>query len=141
MKKIIQLLTTLLLAITLDATPIMAEKSIQSLNATGNSTREILSSSKTFYHTYTSGYSVKIKINYTYRYESSNSSGKYITGITGGTITKVSGWTSIGSYSINTNSVKYTSNSQYATVEYSYYGSMGAGNNIYDSGAVTLSMF
>lgn len=104
------------------------------------STREILSDSATFYETYGSN-KVKIVVRYTYRFEASNGSKKFITGILGGTITNVSGWTSIGSQKVYANSVSYSDNCQIATIPYSYYGSIGIGNNIYVSGSVKINLY
>lgn len=99
---------------------------------TGSYTKNIYADSNTK--------SVTVKIYYTYRYESSNSSKKYITGIQYGTITSYSGWKSVSGLNVSTNSVNYSNNNQTASFTVSYYGGMGDGNTSYMSSTVVISL-
>lgn len=136
------ILTSLLFScfITTFATPLHAEEHfLYNTEELNKAPKEILRSSYTTTITYGAKYKAKIKLNYTYRYEKSNASGKYITGFTGGSITNVSGWYSVGSVSINTNSISYSQNSQVALVPITYTASIGAGNNAYNA-TITVSL-
>ena len=137
MKKLVRwnkmLLTAMLCVCTMFGTSIVAhaQSTEEMPNDERNIAREILTGSTTQILTYTSGYSVRVTIRYTWRYEASNSSKKYITGILGGTILVASGWTSISSTYVNVNSVSYERNNQTAYVPISYIGSIGSGPQVY----------
>lgn len=72
-----------------------------------------------------------VTINYTVRYEASNSSGKYITGVLNGSIENVSGWTDVRNLSIDPYGVIYSKNHQVATVPITYQASIGEGYATY----------
>ncbi len=112
----------------------------QTVTADVASPREILRGTHTSIETYGAGYQVKVTINYTYRYEASNVSQKYITGILGGNVVKYRLWTSVGDYSIHVNNVTYSENHQVARVPVSYYGSIGSGENIPVDELVTIDL-
>lgn len=122
--------------------PIYAETTLQHSNENVPSEvegREILRGSSTKTVTY-AGNKAKITVYYTYRYESSNASGKYITGFTGASISKVSGWYSVGTVTINMNGIIYSRNSQVASVPVTYTAGMGEGNNTTCSATLTVSL-
>lgn len=101
--------------------------------------KEILKGSVTKTVTY-AGNKAKITLYYTYRFESSNTSKKYITGVTSATISKVSGWYSVGSATINQSGISYSRNHQVATVPVTYTGGHGEGNNTTCSVTLTISL-
>ena len=112
----------------------------QTVTADVASPREILRGTHTSIETYGAGYQVKVTINYTYRYEASNVSGKYITGILGGDVVEYRLWTSVGNSNIHVNNVTYSENHQVARVPVSYDGSIGSGNNIHVDELVTIDL-
>lgn len=101
--------------------------------------KEILKSSVTKTVTY-AGNKAKITLYYTYRYESTNTSKKYITGVTSASISKVSGWYSVGSATINQSGISYSRNHQVASVPVTYTGGHGEGNNTTCSVTLTISL-
>ncbi len=101
--------------------------------------REILKGSVTKTVTY-AGNKAKITLYYTYRYESTNTSKKYITGVTSASISKVSGWYSVGSATINQSGISYSRNHQVASVPVTYTGGHGEGNNTTCSVTLTISL-
>ncbi len=103
------------------------------------SPREILKSSVTKTVTY-NGNKAKITLYYTYRFESSNTSKKYITGVTSASISKVSGWYSVGTVTINQNQISYSRNHQVASVPVTYTAGHGEGNNTTCSVTLTISL-
>ncbi len=136
MKKLKIILTSLLCIcfISIALTPTYAEENpFIHTKEVKKAPREILRSSYTTTIRYGAKYKARIKLNYTYRYEKSNASGKYITGFTSASITNVSGWYSVGSVSVKTNSISYSQNCQVAVVPITYTASIGAGNNTYNA--------
>ncbi len=101
--------------------------------------KEILKGSVTKTVTY-AGNKAKITLYYTYRYESTNTSKKYITGVTSASISKVSGWYSVGSATINQSGISYSRNHQVASVPVTYTGGHGEGNNTTCSVTLTISL-
>lgn len=141
--KLLKLTLSLLLSvcfITSITTPIQADcietDSIEE-STSEIQTREILKSSATKTVTYGSN-KAKITLYYTYRYDSTNSSGKYITGVTSASISKVSGWYSVGTVTIN--NISYSRNHQVASVTVTYTGGHGEGNNTTCTATVTISL-
>lgn len=102
--------------------------------------REIMRGTHTSIETYAGNYKVRVILNYAYRFEASNVSKKYITGILGGSVVNYSGWISVGSYNIQVNNVTYSENQQVARVPVSYDGSIGSGNNIHVDELVTIDL-
>lgn len=137
-KRLVLVLTT---TISVIFTPVSTFVHAEEMNSPVKSVqpREMLTGSYTTDVTADSGSKViTIKIYYTYRYESSNSSGRYITGIQRGTILSCSGWKSASGLSVSTNSVVYSNNHQRASFSISYYGGMGTGNTSYMTSTVNI---
>lgn len=137
-KRLVLVLATTICAI---FTPLSTMVHAEEMDSTVKSAqpREMLTGSYTTNVSADSGSKViTIKIYYTYRYESSNSSGRYITGIQSGTILSWSGWKSASGLRVSTNSVIYTNNHQNASFSISYYGGMGSGNTSYMTSTVNI---
>ena len=135
MKKLVRLnkmlLTAMLCVCTMFGTSIVvhAQSTDEMPNEEKIDAREILSGTSTQTIKYGAN-AVTVTIRYTWRYESSNYSGKYITGILGGSIRKAYGWTAISNTHIFVNSVSYLQNQQIALIPFSYCGSVGQGYEI-----------
>lgn len=76
-------------------------------------------------------YKAKITLTYTYRYEPSNRSGKYITGILTASASNYYGWYRVSGGTVYQDQITYSANSQIATVPVSYKASTGAGYHDY----------
>lgn len=83
---------------------------------------------------------VNITIYYTYRYEASNSSKKYITGIKSGKIGSYKGWQNVTGLQISSNTVYYSKNHQVVTVTVSYNGITNNGNTSHITDTITISL-
>lgn len=112
----------------------------QTVTANAVSPREILRGTYSGIETYAGNYKVRVTLNYTYRFEASNVSRKYFTGILGGKVENYSGWVSIGNCNIQLNNVSYSENQQVAMVPVTYDGSIGAGNTIVVTEIVTIDL-
>lgn len=105
--------------------------------STATTLRTIWPSSATFYGVTSGvpGNSIDVKISYTSRDESSNSSGYYITGVSKAEIVGYTGWYAARNISIT--DIRYYSNNQFAIVTFTYEASVGTGYATYSS-AVTI---
>ena len=105
------------------------------------SPREILSVTSDLQSIHSSGGVVIISIRYTYSYEPSNVTGKYITGIQYGTIKSWDGWHYVSNLNVNVLGTTYANNRQIAYIPVSYNAGLGSGTpfTVYDT--LILSMY
>lgn len=138
MKRLLKSLLSLCLCFACSAstfTNVFAEEPVVEVESV---CREMISRSKTIDYTHpTMGGIISVTVYYTTRYDSGNSSGKYITGITSLKASKKSGWYSVSSTCSITN-ISYSANHQTADITFTYKASTGAGYNTY-SGSITLN--
>jgi len=137
-KKVFSLLICMLLMMSCVSVPYANAVAEISQNAEVSiQPREILTLSKTLTCTAANGYKINVKVKYTVQADPSNTSGYLITGIlSAGSATVSNGWDDVKS-DVTINSISYSDNRQKATINITYWASVGLGYTSY-TGTVTL---
>lgn len=75
---------------------------------------------------------VSVNINFTYRYDASRG-GNVVTGVTGGSVTNIKGFSKITNAKVPNGAIYYTNNDLTVHVPYSFYGTNSQGSRYYGS--------
>lgn len=140
MKKIMSAFLALMLTFSC-ALVTRAEDTNNTSTTVTTSPREILSVTSDLQSIHPAGGVVIISIRYTYSYEPSNATGKYITGIQYGTIKSWDGWFYVSNLNVNVLGTTYANNNQIAYIPVSYEAGLGAGTPITVYDTLVLSMY
>lgn len=123
--------------------PIAAHAEDANNNSTSDavSPREILRVTADVQSIHPSGGVVIILITYTYSYEPTNLTGRYITGVIDGKIKTCYGWHSANNLHVNAVGTTYSNNRQIAYIPVTYSVGTGSGTPIQVSDTLVLSLF